>query len=174
MREVLVHEGGESREIAVHLLGRTGSRVHDEGVVLVGDECLFSPCLASEGEPRPGARRIAERADADLQQARGQGVDDHGDGVRDVQGVDVGLDEAADHVGQTPRGFDDIRLVDRTLDVRLQRERGLLLETQEIDVGHDAEELPCISHHGDVVHTALEHQRRDLGDHRVPRHGDDR
>ena len=58
----------ELREVRVDVLHRTIARLKCQRVILIGEHRLLATCFASQRQPRPGDRWLAEPSDAKLQE----------------------------------------------------------------------------------------------------------
>ncbi len=177
-----VRVGGEpaAREAAVHILRHEAEvLVHGgvvgvgvgEPVVLVGGQGELAAGGAAEGEPGVGHRRFAEAVGGELEQARGDGVGQHGEHARERGAVEVGVHEVEEQLRHVRRHADELLLVGGPLDRSAQGEGAAAVQRHEVAGRDDADHVLVRVEHGEVVHAGRHHGDAGLGGERLAADG---
>ena len=164
----------ELGEVRVDVPIRTIAGLQRQRVILIGEHRLFATCFASQCQPRPGDRWLAEPSDAELQEPSRERVDRHRDHVSDVDRIDARTDERRDRLREVARRCHGRVTVRRTFDRALEGERGLLRQAEQVGVGDHADHRAGAVGHGEMVDPSFEHPEEHLRNSRIGRNRDDR
>ena len=173
--EGVAHEARQRLEVC-RVLG-LDVVVEDEGVVLVGSQCLFLAGPGPEGDPAVWHRRWAEVLLGQAEQPTFHGIPDGGHDPADVLGGGVLVDEEFDDRGKAFAHLGDRADVVRLGDVADEVDGVGLLQPHEISRRDDAlgsalrvEDRQVVDVAAGHLHEHLEGQRVTRPDERIRRH----
>ena len=172
--ESIRHPACELGEVRVDVLVRTSAGLQRQCMILIGEHRLLATCFASQRQPRPGDRWLAEPSDAELHEPPREGVDRHRDHVSDVDRIDARTDERRDRLREVARRCDGGAVVRRTFDRALEDERGPLGQAEQVGVGDHPDHRAGAVGHGEMVDPSFEHPEEHLRDTGLCWNRDDR